>query len=80
MVSTTVGCEGIDVKNGSDILVADDPAAFADASIRLLKDAALNAQVTANGRRTAEDRYDYRQACKPLDAVYANPLKVESRK
>ncbi len=70
MVSTTVGCEGIAVENGRDILVADDPAAFADATVRLLKDAALNQQITERGRQTAEQKYDYRQACKPLDAIY----------
>ncbi len=71
MVSTTVGCEGIAVTHGEDILVADDPAAFADATVRLLKDAALNQHVTTRGRQTAEQKYDYRQACKPLDALYA---------
>jgi glycosyltransferase involved in cell wall biosynthesis len=71
MVSTTVGCEGIAVTHGEDILIADEPAAFADSTARLLTDAALNRQITENGRRTAEQRYDYRQACRPLDAIYA---------
>lgn len=70
MVSTTVGCEGINVTNGQDILVADDPQAFADASVRLLRDAELNRCITENGRRTAVETYDYRQACKPLDKIY----------
>lgn len=71
MVSTTVGCEGIAVKDGEGILIADEPQSFADASARLLKDATLNARITQNGRRTAEQLYDYRQACKPLDDIYA---------
>lgn len=75
MVSTTVGCEGIAVKDGEDILVADEPTAFAEATARLLMDAALNRQITNNGRRTAEQQYDYRQACLPLDAIYAGAVK-----
>jgi polysaccharide biosynthesis protein PslH len=71
MVSTTVGCEGIAVKDGEDILIADDPQGFADASVRLLNDAALNERITQQGRQTAEQLYDYRQACKPLDDIYA---------
>lgn len=71
MVSTTVGCEGIRVTDGQDILVADDPAAFAEATVRLLTDAELNKQITQAGRQTAEQRYDYRQACRPLDDIYA---------
>ncbi|MEO8611085.1 MAG: glycosyltransferase family 4 protein [Chloroflexota bacterium] len=76
MVSTTVGCEGIAVKDGEDILIADDSQGFADATVRLLNDSLLNAKITENGRKTAEQSYDYRQACKPLDEVYQ--LKVKS--
>ncbi|MBZ0278029.1 MAG: glycosyltransferase family 4 protein [Anaerolineae bacterium] len=71
MVSTTVGCEGIAVTNEEDILVADDPRAFADACVRLVTDAQINAQITQNGRTMVEQRYDYRQACRPLDTIYA---------
>lgn len=71
MVTTTVGCEGIAAQNGEDILIADEPQAFADASVRLLTDAALNDCITRSGRRTAEEKYDYRQACRPLDVIYA---------
>jgi polysaccharide biosynthesis protein PslH len=71
MVSTTVGCEGIAVTHGQDILVADEAQAFAEATIRLLCDEALNAHITTHGRATAEQIYDYREACKPLDRIYA---------
>ena len=70
MVSTTVGCEGIDVKHDYDILVADTPEDFARQSARLLTDATLNQQLTQNGRQTAEQKYDYRRACEPLDDIY----------
>jgi glycosyltransferase involved in cell wall biosynthesis len=71
MVSTSVGCEGIRVTPDHDILVADDAEAFASACVRLLTDYALNEQVTQAGRNTAEQYYDYRQACAALDAIYA---------
>ncbi len=70
MVTTTVGCEGIAVTHGKDILIADEPGAFAESVVRLLNDAELNAHITQNGRRTVEQHYDYRQACRPLDALY----------
>ncbi len=70
MVSTTVGCEGIHVTNNYDILVADTPQDFAQQTIRLLTDAALNEQLTLHGRQTAEQEYDYRRACVPLDQIY----------
>lgn len=70
MVSTTMGCEGIDVQNGENIMVADDPQTFADATVRLLTDRTLNERITANGRHIAQQIYDYREACKPLDVIY----------
>jgi len=36
MVSTTIGAEGLDVQNGRDLILADTPAAFADATVSLL--------------------------------------------
>ncbi|HKH91052.1 MAG TPA: glycosyltransferase [Gemmatimonadaceae bacterium] len=37
VVSTTIGAEGLDVADGEHIVLADDPAAFADAVIALLR-------------------------------------------
>ena len=70
MVSTTVGCEGISLTDGEDILIADAPQEFAAATARLLTDAQLNNRITANGRRVVERLYDYRHTCRPLDAIY----------
>lgn len=72
MVSTTLGCEGIRLTNGQDILIADDPQTFARETVRLLTDAELNSAITRQGRSTVEQLYDYRQACRPLDAIYAS--------
>src|ERR1035441_6459550 len=36
VVSTTVGAEGLSYEDGADIVIADDPAGFADACVRLL--------------------------------------------
>jgi polysaccharide biosynthesis protein PslH len=41
VVSTTIGAEGLDVKNGRDILLADDAKSFAQAVILLLRDRGL---------------------------------------
>jgi len=70
MVSTTVGCEGISVTDGDDILISDEPRGFADKTVQLLTDTALNARISRKGRQTVERLYDYRQACRPLEAIY----------
>jgi polysaccharide biosynthesis protein PslH len=75
MVSTTLGCEGINVTNNKDILIADDAESFAAATVRLLLEAELNKQLTFEGRQTVVNLYDYRQACRPLDDIYASKIK-----
>ena len=46
---------------GHDILIADEPAEFADQVIRLLRDAALREQLASNARRLVEQCYDWQQ-------------------
>jgi glycosyltransferase involved in cell wall biosynthesis len=72
IVSTTLGYEGIEVTPGRDILVGDTPKAFAAQALRVLNDPALGWQLAANGRHLVEAKYDYRQACRSLNDVYAH--------
>jgi glycosyltransferase involved in cell wall biosynthesis len=57
VVSTTVGCEGLAARDGENILVRDEPAAFADAVVRVLTEPDLRVRLEANARRTAEACY-----------------------
>jgi polysaccharide biosynthesis protein PslH len=41
VVSTTIGAEGLDVQSGQDVILADDPASFAESILSLLRDAEL---------------------------------------
>jgi glycosyltransferase involved in cell wall biosynthesis len=41
VVSTTIGAEGLDVRNGEDVILADDPASFANSILSLLRDGEL---------------------------------------
>lgn len=70
VVTTTVGLEGIQAEPGKDLLVADNPAEFADSVICLLNDKALQLQLSTNGRRLAETTYDWKVVLKALDRVY----------
>ena len=44
VVSTSIGAEGLPVKDGEYFLVADDPTSFAENTLRLLGDATRRAQ------------------------------------
>ena len=78
VVSTTLGYEGIAVTPEENILAGDTPAAFADAVVRLLDDRELAQRIARNGRRLAEEKYDYRRACAPIDDVYARAVAARS--
>lgn len=49
-VSTSIGIEGLDLRNGEHVLVADDPATFADSIVRLLEDAELWGRLVRQGQ------------------------------
>lgn len=58
VVSTSKGAEGLDLRAGVDILVADDPRSFAEATLLLLNNPAQRQQFATQGRRAVE-RYDW---------------------
>lgn len=60
VVTTRLGCEGIEVEDGRHLLMADGAAEFAAATVRLLQDENLARDLGRNGRRLIEERYDYR--------------------
>lgn len=66
MVSTSLGCEGIDVKDGQHLLIRDDPQLFAGAVIRLLQDPQQRAALGQAGRRLAIEKYDWQVVARPM--------------
>lgn len=70
VISTTMGCEGLDVRSGEHLLVADTPQAFASACASVLQDADLAHRLTENARRLILENYDKEVALQALDSVY----------
>lgn len=70
-VTTTIGLEGIHATHDEHILVADEVDTFAAETLRLLHDPVLQERLASNGRRLAEDKYDWRVVLAQMDAVYA---------
>ena len=59
VVSTSIGCEGLDAVDGDNILIRDDPREFAAAVQNVLGDAALRRRLGERGRATAERTYSW---------------------
>ena len=74
IVSTTVGAEGLDLKDGAEIFIADEPTAFADAVTRLLTDVQLRRRIGENGRSRVEQDYDWCSIGEKLHALYTKIL------
>lgn len=70
IVTTRVGCEGIDVVDGEHALMADTPAEFARATVRLLRDAALRQRLAEAGASLARAFYDWSVIGDRLNALY----------
>jgi len=74
VVSTSIGCEGLDVADGRHLLIADDPRQFAEKTVRLLTDRALYQRVAAEARQLAVTRYDWDVIARQLLDVYSRVL------
>jgi glycosyltransferase involved in cell wall biosynthesis len=59
-VSTPLGCEGLELKDGLHVLFANDANAFADQCIRLIKDKTLAETISRQGRILVEKKYDWK--------------------
>lgn len=78
VVSTTVGCEGLGVRHGEHLLIADTPRDFAGACATLLRDQELARQLAENARQLILQRYDAKIALRPLDLAYEQAQGIAS--
>ena len=74
IVSTAIGCEGIDVTNEEHILIADDPQTMLTQINRLCKDPLLRISLSRSGRQLVEKHYDWGIVLEPLHSIYNNLL------
>jgi glycosyltransferase involved in cell wall biosynthesis len=73
VVSTTIGAEGLDVVDGRDILLADTPAAFSAAAIRLLRDSGERRRLEDAALGTAS-RYDWQAIAERFETILARAI------
>lgn len=70
VVSTPIGCEGLDVRNGEHLLVTDEPERFAEHCVTLLTDGTTWQRLARNARALAEAKYDWEPIARNLHEVY----------
>jgi glycosyltransferase involved in cell wall biosynthesis len=74
VVSTSVGCEGLETVDSRNILIRDDPTDFADAVVQVLRNQDLREHLGHEARKTAEERYGWRVVGRKLVASYQELL------
>ena len=67
IVSTSIGVEGLPVTPGRHCIVADDAAAFAQATVTLLRDAERRSQISLDARRYVEANFGYSVAAQAFE-------------
>jgi glycosyltransferase involved in cell wall biosynthesis len=59
VVGTTIAVEGMFLKNGESVLIADDARSFADAVVKLFRDAALWNKLSTGGLAVMEEHFSF---------------------
>lgn len=70
VVTTNVGIEGIDAKNGEAVLYGNNPQELAQLAIKVLQDKSLYKQIADRARKLVEEKYAYPAIAQKLDAIY----------
>jgi hypothetical protein len=69
VVATTLAIEGMQLREGFDVLVADEPAAFAAALVRLYRDEALWQRLSTNGLANVEAHFSFAAARASVERI-----------
>jgi glycosyltransferase involved in cell wall biosynthesis len=78
VISTTLGCEGLDVEHGTNILIADEPGQIADFLIKVNSDQVLRNTLRTNGRALVERQYDWQLKLERLEAAIVSPQDINN--
>ncbi len=71
MVSTTLGAEGIPVKHGEHILIADTSEDFAAAIVKLIKDKPYASMIAENSFQLIDKEYGLAQLTREAEHILA---------
>jgi glycosyltransferase involved in cell wall biosynthesis len=77
IVSTTVGAEGIEFRDGQEIFLRDEPASFAAACAKLMADTSLGEQMGAAARRVVGRLYERDVVIEQIRKTVADRLGAE---
>jgi len=74
VVSTSVGCEGIDVENGRNICIANTEKEFAERIIELLEDESKRKELGEKGLNLIRQKYQWERIAERIEDEYKEVL------
>jgi glycosyltransferase involved in cell wall biosynthesis len=75
VVSTSLGCEGLNVTHREHLLIADAPETFAEAVIGLISDGAMRSALGDAARRHVRQRFDWEKVADAYEHTYRSVLR-----
>ncbi len=76
VLSTSIGAEGLDVESGRNIVLADDPQAFADRCVELLDNPEKRRRLAEAARQTVDAQYDWSRISPLVEAAWLHAIKM----
>ena len=69
VVATSIANQGIHAKNHKEIMIADSPQEFAQATVTLLRNEKLRKEITINAKRFIQRHFNWKAHLRKLDAL-----------
>jgi len=70
VVSTSIGCEGLEVSSGENILVVDAPGVFAEKTVELLRSEEKRSDLGRAARGLVESKYGWETIGRVMQDIY----------
>ncbi len=70
VVSTSIGCEGIEVNDNEHLIIRDDSREFADAVLNLFEDENMRRNLVENGYEVVKRKYDWKIIGKSIGEAF----------
>lgn len=70
VVTTPVGAQGIEARNGEEILIGRTPQELADLTVKLISDKKLFKKIIVNAKKLIKEKYDWQVISRDLENIY----------
>ncbi len=70
VVTTSIGIGGTEAEDGKEVIIRDDPAQIAKATVELLNNPTLYKKIAENAKKMVKEKYDWDPIAEKLSKIY----------